>query len=40
MSYGTSKVSGIGFGSALAIIVTLWLIWVLLRAGVAAAFGF
>jgi hypothetical protein len=40
MSYGTSKVSGIGFGSALAVIVTLWLVWVLLRAGFAAALGF
>lgn len=39
MSYGTAKVSGVSFGSALAVIGTLWLVWVLLRAGFAAAFS-
>ena len=40
MSYGTAKVTGVSFGAALAIIGSLWLLWVLLRAGIAAAFGF
>jgi hypothetical protein len=40
LSFGVSKVAGLGFGKALSLLLTLWLVWILLRAGVAAATGF
>jgi hypothetical protein len=40
MSFGTSKVVGIPFARALTLVMGLWLFWVLLRAGFAAATGF
>jgi hypothetical protein len=40
LSLGVSKVNGIAFSHALTLITVLWLVWVLLRGGFAAATGF
>lgn len=40
LSFGLSKVTGIRFSQSLTLVISLWLVWVLLRAGVAAATGF
>jgi hypothetical protein len=40
LSFGVSKVAGVSFGKALALLLILWFAWILLRAGVAAATGF
>jgi len=40
LSFGISRVVGVSFSRALTLVFVLWLLWVLLRAGVAAAFGF
>jgi hypothetical protein len=40
VSFGISRVVGVSFSRALTLVFVLWLLWVLLRAGVAAAFGF
>jgi len=39
LSFGISKVSGIAFARALTLVIGLWLVWVLLRGGFAAATG-
>lgn len=40
MAFGLHKVTGMAFGSALALLIVLWLVWVLLRGGFAVALGF
>jgi hypothetical protein len=40
LSFGIAKVTGIGFSRALTLVMVLWLVWVLLRGGFAAATGF
>lgn len=40
LGFGMSKVAGIAFGRAVTLVGCLWLVWVLLRAGFAAATGF
>jgi hypothetical protein len=40
LSFGISRVVGVSFSRAFMLVFVLWLLWVLLRAGVAAAFGF
>lgn len=40
LAFGISKVAEIQMGKALALVISLWLVWILLRAGVAAATGF
>jgi hypothetical protein len=40
LSYGISKVAGVSFSRAFGLVFVLWILWVLLRAGFAAAFGF
>jgi len=40
LGFGLSKVTGFAFARALTLVVSLWLVWVLLRGGFAAAFGF
>jgi hypothetical protein len=40
LAFGISKVTGMSFGSALTLLIVLWLVWVLLRGGFAVAFGF
>lgn len=39
ISYGTSKVTGVSMGSVIAVVAGLWLVWVMLKAGAAMAFG-
>lgn len=40
LGFGIAKVSGIAFSRALTLVTGLWLVWVLLRGGFAAATGF
>ena len=40
LSFGISKVAGVSFSQALTLLISLWLLWVLLRAGFAVATGF
>ena len=40
LSFGISKVVGLALGRSLALVIGLWLVWVLLRGGFAAATGF
>jgi Yip1 domain len=40
LSFGIGKVTGLAFGRALTLVMGLWLFWVLLRGGIAAATGF
>jgi hypothetical protein len=40
LSFGISKVSGVVFSRALTLVMGLWIVWVLLRGGIAAATGF
>lgn len=40
LAFGMGKVSGIGFARGLTMVGSLWLIWILLRGGFAAATGF
>jgi hypothetical protein len=40
LSFGVSKVTGIAFARALMLVMGLWVFWVLLRGGFAAATGF
>jgi hypothetical protein len=40
LSFGLSNVTGIKMGQAFTLVVGLWLVWVLLRGGIAAATGF
>jgi hypothetical protein len=39
LSFGVSNVTGVVFARALALVIGLWLVWVLLRGGFAAATG-
>jgi hypothetical protein len=40
LSFGISKVTGVRLGQAFTLVIGLWLVWVLLRGGFAAATGF
>ena len=40
LSFGISRVTGVKMGQAFALVLGLWLVWVLLRGGIAAATGF
>lgn len=40
LSFGIGKVAGVSFGRSLLLVGTLWILWVLLRGGLAAAFHF
>jgi hypothetical protein len=40
LSFGISKVAEVAMGRSLALVVGLWMVWVLLRGGFAAATGF
>lgn len=40
LGFGTSRVAGLPFGRAFTLVFVLWLVWVLLRAGIASATGF
>lgn len=40
LSFGVSTVTGVKLGQSFALVIGLWLVWVLLRGGLAAATGF
>jgi hypothetical protein len=40
LSFGISKVTGVRMGQAFTLVIGLWLLWILLRGGFAAATGF
>jgi hypothetical protein len=40
LGFGISKVTGVPMGRSLSLVIGLWLVWVLLRGGFAAATGF
>jgi hypothetical protein len=40
LAFGTSRVAGLPFARAFALVFGLWIVWILLRAGIASATGF